>query len=141
MHPNASAQPAGPGLRLSQDPAPARARVHAQGLAPAASGCSTLRLARSAQHPPFPSDSVAVWGGQFDSCLPFFSEMPNSLKVTNRQIGGLCLRVPLGQWERLSWMLLPKLLFQWHLSVHKQELRKVAWHFLILEIQGTLWGT
>lgn len=35
--------------------------------------------------PPFPSDSGAVWGGQFDSCLPL-SQMPHSLKLTNRQI-------------------------------------------------------
>lgn len=61
-----------------------------------------------------------------------FSEMPNSLKLTNRQIDGLCRPVPLGQWELLPWMSLPKLLFKWHLSVPKQELRKVAWHFLIL---------
>ena len=38
------------------------------------------------QHP-FLSDSGAVWGGQFDSCL-LLSEMPNSLKLTNRQIDG-----------------------------------------------------
>lgn len=58
--------------------------------------------------------------------------MPNSLKLTNRQIDGLYLPVPLGQWELLPWVFLPKLLFKWYLSVPKQELRKVAWYFLIL---------
>lgn len=32
----------------------------------------------------------------------------------------------------LPGMFLPKLLFKWHLFVNKQELRKVAWHFLVL---------
>lgn len=118
VHPSASAKPAGPGLLLSQDPM--------QEL-----GSCVFRLFLTEVQRPFPSDSVAVWGGQFDSCLPF-SEMPDSLKLTNRQIDGLCLPVPLGQWELLPWMLLPKLLFKWHLSAHKPELRKVAWHFLIL---------
>lgn len=67
-------------------------------------------------------------GGQFDSCL-LFSELPNSLKLTNWRIDGLYLLVPLGKQESFSpWMFLPKMLFQWHLFMHKQELRKVTWH-------------
>lgn len=67
---------AGRGLLLEPGPL-------ALALAPASSGCFWASI--KVQHP-FPSVSGAVWGGQFDSCLPL-SEMPNSLKLTNRQIG------------------------------------------------------
>lgn len=86
VHPSASAKLPGPGFS-------SRARTPC-----GSSGSRRSGLFRTEVQHPFPSDSVAVWGGQFDSCLPL-SEMPNSLKLTNRQIDGLCLPAPLGQRE------------------------------------------
>lgn len=86
-HPSPSAKLLGPGFS-------SRARTPCRSLG----SCLSWLFHTQVQHP-LPSDSVAVWGGQFDSCLPF-SEMPNSLKLTNRQIDGLCLLAPLGQRAR-----------------------------------------
>lgn len=70
MHPSASAKPAGSGLLLSQDPM--------QEL-----GSCILWLFHTEVLRPFLSDSVAVWGGQFDSCLPFFRNA--KLSETDKQ--------------------------------------------------------
>lgn len=70
MHPSASVKPAGPGLLLSQDP---RQEL----------GSCIFWLFHTEVQRPLPSDSVAVWGGQFDSCLPFFRNA--KLSETDKQ--------------------------------------------------------
>lgn len=70
MRPSASAKPAGSELLLSQGPM--------QELGP-----GILWRFHTEVQRPFPSDSVAVWGGQFDSCLPFFRNA--KLSKTDKQ--------------------------------------------------------